>query len=384
MIIGLTDRPVLRRDGKIRAGKKEGNKLVNTDHFLLHDAPGLVEVLGEQPTEIYFTVHSDNPQDFMKTDLRWYNASQLLCLSMHNAPGNQGENLGSVAAYFGVGSDGISGLRQDQFPRMQKARVRVCNYKSCPDYVQGKCTEHMFLDVLVPQFSMGAIFTLDNTSINAILNCNSTFAKAWTRYGGKLSGQIFKMYKKPGEISYQKNDGSTGKRDAPMIYVDMVNFDDYEREFKDKIRPEDWEALMSIRNRQFAPAMSLGMSTAAALPPPEDDDVRQLTGGPSASAMSAAPNEDEELKKRANDPAIMPLFVEYGQLIGREATEQIRMATMKNLATVQEGVTYLKNKIKEAKKAKPAAKPAETQNQQPPTGAQQQGKATGAPAGGLY
>ena len=220
-IIGLTDRPVLRRDGKIRAGKKDGAKLVNTEHFLLHDAPELNGVLGETATEIFFTVHSDNPLDFMKSDLRWYSASQLLCMSMHNAPGDKGEDMGSVAAYFGTGQD-LPGLRQQQFPRIQKARTRVCNYKSCPEYVQGKCTEHMFLDVLVPQCSMGAIFTLDSTSINAILNAHSTFTKAWTRYGGKLSGQIFRMYKKPGEIQYQKQDGSTGKRDAPMVYFDMA------------------------------------------------------------------------------------------------------------------------------------------------------------------
>lgn len=391
-IIGLTDRTILRRDGKIRAGKKEGTKLVNTEHFLLHDAPGLVDVLGEAPTEIYFTVHSDRPEDFMKTDLRWYNASQLLCLSMHNAPDEQGAPMGSVAAYFGVGGGDVSGLKQSQFPRVQKARTRVCNYKSCPDYVTGKCTEHMFLDVLVPQFSMGAVFTLDNTSINAILNCHSTFGKAWTRYGGKLSGQIFRMYKKPGEISYQKQDGSQGKRDAPMIYLDMVNFEEYEQKFKEKIRPEDWEALTNIRNRQAPPpALALGTATSQAmLPPPEDEDVRQLLTNEPAGEPSQ-PQVDPALLKRANDPTIIPLFNKLGELLGREATEQVRISTMMNIPSVKQGIEYLKGKIKEAEKAK-AAKPA-AQTQQPPAGAQQQGKASGdqqqtkssgAPAGGLY
>ena len=140
-IIGLTDRPLLRRDGKIRAGYKEDgtNKLVNTDHFLLEDAPQLAGILGDTATEVYFTVHSDNPTDFMKTDLRWYNSSQLLCRSMHNAPDEKGQTMGSVAAYMGIGAD-VAGLQQRQFPGLAKSRVRVCNYKSCPNYVQQQCT----------------------------------------------------------------------------------------------------------------------------------------------------------------------------------------------------------------------------------------------------
>jgi hypothetical protein len=346
MIIGITDKPLLRRDGKIRAGKKEGNKLVNTDKFLLHDAEELAGILGEETPEIYFTVHSDNPADFMKSDLRWYNASQRLCMSMHNAPDENGNPMGSVASYEGVGPD-VSGLQQRQFPRLQRSRVRTCNYKSCPEYVSGKCTEHMFLDVIVPQCSMGAVFTLDSTSINAILNAHSTFTKAYTRYGGKLSGQIFKMYKKPGEIQYQKQDGSTGKRDAPMVYFDMVNFDKYEADFKAKIRPEDWEALMSIRNRT---------AFAAPLALPPVDEVAQIGSSQQSGMPQIGMSQEDPVKLRANDPAVLPLFVELGALMGKEPTEDLRMATVQNFPSVPEVVKYLKNKIKAAKagQAKPA------------------------------
>jgi hypothetical protein len=339
MIIGLTDKPLLRRDGKIRAGKKEGSNLVNSPNFLLHDAPELEGSIGAEPTEIFFTVHSDNPHDFMKSDLRWYNASQLLCMSMHNAPDEQGNSLGSVAAYSGVGSD-VSALQQRPFPRMQRARVRACNYKGCDEYKKNMCTEHMFLDVIVPQCSMGAVFTLDSTSINAIMNAHSTFSKAHARYGGKLSGQIYRMYKDKGEIQYQKKDGSTGKREAPMVYFDIVNFEDYEKNFKDKVRPEDWAALLSLRSRT-----SLVLDDRLALPAPEE--AQQLGTSQATNLIGSGPAIDPVLT-RANDPILQPLFQELGALVGKEPTEELRYATVKNFASVKEVATYLKGKIKEA------------------------------------
>lgn len=356
MIIGLTDKPLLRRDGKIRAGKKEGNKLINTDKFLLHDAPELEQSIGVEPTEIFFTVHSDNPLDFMKSDLRWYNASQLLCMSMHNAPDENGASMGAVAAYGGVGAD-VSGLQQKAFPRLQRSRVRVCNYKSCPEYKQEKCTEHMFLDVIVPQCSMGAVFTLDSTSINAILNAHSTFSKASARYGGKISGQIFRMYKDKGEIQYQKQDGSTGKRDAPMIYFDLVNFEEYEKNFKDKVRPEDWAALMSLRSRT-----SLVLDNAMALPAPEETQQLGTSSTSNQNLLGSGQTEDP-VKVRANDPILQPLFKELGDLMvpKKDPTEELRIATARNFASVGELATYLKNQIKKAKAGQ--AKKATTEDQ---------------------
>ena len=211
---------------------------------------------------------------------------------------------------------------------------------------------------------MGAVFTLDSTSINAILNAHSTFTKAYTRYGGKLSGQIFRMHKKPGEIQYQKADGSTGKRDAPMVYFDVVNFDKYEADFKAKIRPEDWEALMSIRNRT-AFAAPLG------LPPVEE--VQQITSSqPQQGAPQLGLSQEDPIRLRANDPAVLPLFVELGALMGKDPTEELRMATVQNFPSVPEVVKYLKNKIKTAKAGQ--AKPA--------TAADKVGAVTGQQAGG--
>ena len=385
-IIGLTDQPTLRRDGKIRSGYKEGNKLINTDYFILDDAPGLEEVLGKNPKEIYCTVYSptDHREDFHKLDLRWYNSSQLLCKSMHNAPDLNGQDMGSVAAYFGVGSD-VQGLQQAQFPRMNRARTRICNYKGCPDFKTGKCTEHMFLDIIIPQFSMGSIFTIDSTSINAVLNTLSGFEKAKLRFG-RLSGSIFKIFKAPGEITYQKQDGSQGKREAQIVHITPISFGEYEAAFRSKIKPEDWASLMALRSTALRQPSMNGNLLAS---PPSQEEYEQLNAPrlPPPVEEGAAVTEipeltQDDLSKRANDPAIVPLFEEYGRLIGREATPEVRMATMKNIPSVEAGITYLKNKIKEVKKKanKQETTPAaQTPPQPPPV---EQGGAV--QPGGLY
>ena len=377
-IIGLTDRPILRRDGKIRAGYKDeanGNKLVNTEHFILVDAPQLTSIFGETATEIYFTVHSDTAEDFMKSDLRWYNASQLLCRSMHNSPDEHGRPMGAVAAYMGVNGD-VAGLQQKPFPGLNKSRLRNCGYKSCANYLKGDCSEHMFLDIIIPEYSMGGIFTLDSTSINAILNAHSTFGKAWTRYGGKLTGNIFKMYKKPGEIQYQKKDGSMGKRDAPMVYFDMVNFEDYEKHFKDRIRSEDWESLMNLRNRQYVAApQSLALSAP--------DEVAQIAPPQSIAQIAAAAETDPDagLKAVADDPTFVKIANELAVLKGLDIVADadkiagMRMATVKHKGTdLKKIIEHMQRSIKDAKKA--AAPVTQTTTQATPE--------AGAQAGGLY
>jgi hypothetical protein len=378
-IIGLTDRPILRRDGKIRAGYKDeanGNKLVNTDHFILVDAPQLIDIYGDTAKEIFFTVHSDRADDFMKTDLRWYNASQLLCRSMHNSPDEHGKSMGSVAAYMGVNGD-IVGLEQKPFPGLNKSRLRNCGYKRCPNHVKGDCSEHMFLDIIIPQYSMGGIFTLDSTSINAILNAHSTFAKAWTRYGGKLTGQIFKMYKKPGEIQYQKKDGSAGKREAPMVWFDMVNFDEYEAKFKNNIRSDDWEALMNLRNRQYVAPTSQSLALSA------PDEAPQIAPPQSIAQIASAADIDPDagLKVVADDPTFVKMANELAVLKGLDVVADadkiagMRMATVKHKGTdLKKIIEHMQRSIKDAKKA--AAPVTQTTTQATPE--------AGSAAGGLY
>lgn len=379
-INGVTDQLNIRRDGKIRSGYKEKgtNKPVNTDYFLLHDAPQLQGVLGETASEIYFTVYSDNYHEFMDTDLRWYNSSQLLCLSMHNAPNENGQSMGNVAGYYGMND--VPGLKHQPFPGLARARVRQCSYKSCSNYVQDMCTEHMFLNVIVPQCSMGAVFTLDTTSINAILNAQSAFEKALFRYRGKIIGQIFRMFKKTAEVGYQKKDGSMGKRLNHVVDFELVNFEDYEAKFKDSIRPDDWATLLACRQNPFAVSLSSSTATAIAagaapaqLAPPEE----------SAVALPAPISDEvgEAIFALANDPVFVKLADELATLKGMDTVKdaekiaKIRVSTAKARPDLKSLVTHMNTQIKEAKKQQQATTP-------PPE--PQQDTTASAPAGGLY
>lgn len=364
MIKGLTDALVFRRDGKIRAGAKDEKTGYpkNFPHFLLHDAPQLIPVLGETPEEIYFTVHSDSLDQVFQPDLRWYTKSELVCKSMHDykEPAT-GVSMGSVAAFFKVGVE-VPGLAQKQFPGIARSRVRQCAYKSCPDYVSGNCSEHMFLNVLIPQYSMGALFTLDSTSINAVINVLSGFQKAALRYQGKLSGQIYRLYKKKVPINFPQKDGSMSKRDTDVVHMETVSFAEYEAKFKEKISPEDWDSLMFLRNRPFSQAPIVGQAaltapenSAALLEAAEQAGAEFEAPAPALTA-SAAQGDEDAIRERANDPAAAPYFAEIAGLVEKPNSEELRMATARNFPTVQRMVDYLKTRIKDAKKAQKAPK----------------------------
>lgn len=385
-IIGFDDTPRLRRNGKIRAGYKDEktNKLINTDYFLLHDAPGVSLSLGEKPTEIYFTLYTDDINAIYRTDLRWYNSSQLMCVSMHGAADENGLDMGSVAAFKGVGLD-VKGLMQKPFPRIDEARIRKCAYKACPEYMQNKCGEHMFLDFVIPQKSMAEVYTLDSVSVNAILNARDVLMKCMMKYN-RVSGQIFKMYKSPGEITYQKRDGTKGKSEAQMVSFSVVDFAEYEAKFKSSISPEDWQALINLREGGYGSGLQsrtyVGLPSSPMAALPAADQVPQIAQ--QAQSFGIKEDDEAELLAKANDPAILPYFEEYGKLIDKEPTEKIRMATMKQIATVADGIEYLKKRIKEAKKTKgsstatpPLAAAAETpKDESIPSGPTAEGGAT--------
>jgi Recombination directionality factor-like len=294
----------------------------------------------------------------------------LVCKSMHDYvnPKTQ-QNMGSVAAFFKVGQE-VSGLTQEQFPGMARSRVRQCAYKMCPDYISGNCTEHMFLNLMVPQYSMGALFTLDSTSINAVINVLSCFQKSALRYQGKISGQIYRLFKKKAPINFQNKDGSMSKRDTDVVHMENVSFAEYEAKFRSQIAPEDWDALMFIRSRGVGLNPS-DSANIAALPSQSQELIEaadqsapaQLT---TSLTNAAAQTDEDAIKLRAEDPAVSKYFEEISALVGKENTLEIRMATAKAFPDVQALATYLKNKIREHKKSKKDV----TQTQPPPQSGQ--------------
>jgi hypothetical protein len=331
MIKNLTDKFVIRRSGKIRSGyKDEGDRgrLHNPKHFLLHDAPQLIPVLGEEPTEIYFTVNSDNIEAVAPADLRWYTKTELMCLGD-----------GETAAYFS--NVDVPHLTQEPHS-YGKSRVRRCAYRNCPEYQAGLCTEHIFLNLVVPQFSMASSFTLDSTSFNAVMNVTGALQSAAV-YGGP-QGQIFRLYKKEIDLNYQDSKtGKRGKAPRPVVHVDYVPLEKYESLFRDKIAPHDWAALMALRSRQvrFVTEEPTEVQSAlpaakvsAALPSPED----------------VALTEEQLIKERANHPMVIKLFTELAHLRNKPLTEEAIFNTAKMVPNTEALIDWLKSAIAADKK----------------------------------
>lgn len=345
MIIGLTDKIIIRRAGKVRAGLREDSgKMINTPTFLLHDAKELIPVLGEKPTEIYFTVCSNKYQDFFRDDLRWYNKSELLCVSTHEL------GKAPTAAYLSFNdAPGVKNTPHSHFP---KARERACLYKNCQQYLEGKCGEHFFLDMIIPQYSLGPVFQLDNTSTLAIVNIHSAILAAQRAnmgVGGRLQGEIFCLYKKEVPVSFTDFEKQKKyNRDQAIIHMRHVPFAEYEAKFKDKISPENWMALMGLRSGAIKTEYELTGG----------EEVAQLEAPQRASLPS--PDEqtriEAEVKERANDETVISLLNQLSTLTGVPNTEEnrIKLARNVNPPTVEGMTTYINSRIAKAKKDKKA------------------------------
>lgn len=353
-IYGLTDRPVIRRDGKIRGGFKEtrnGKEVpVNTEHFLLHDASQLIPILGEKPKEIYFTIYFDDINAVAPNDLRWYTKTDLQCV------GNAQQ-----AAYMGVND--VAGMRQEQGFLIEKnpdgsprkvvyprSRSRVCAWKACPEYIAGSCSEHIRLDMVIPQYGMGSLFTFENTSFNGLMNIVGALDKARLanmHRGGKISGEIFRLYKEEMSLPYENaKTGQRGRSDRHVVFMEHVKFEEYTAKFKGKCPTESWEALVALRTTSLMLPSQVMQITA----PSEVAALPQTVEAPAILTQQAS-NEDI-LKTRANAPEAAKLFEEIAALKGVSNTEEKRIATAKVCQDVQSMVNKLKAAIAKEKKSK--------------------------------
>lgn len=347
-IKGVTDRPVIRRDGKIRGGFKDNNNNpVNTDHFVLVDSPQLIPTLGEKPVEIYFTVPFDDYNAIAPSDLRMYTKTELVC-----------NGDGEHAAYMGTGE--VPGVSQQQGSLngrpVPRSRARLCQYKQCPDYVAGNCSEFIRLGMMIPQYSMGSWFDFENTSINALLNIIGAFDKCKLsniHRGGKVSGEIFRLYKEKQSLPFENaKTGKRGRSDKDVVHMSHVPFHEYEAKFKEKCPPESWQALLAIRQ------MSVVVPTSAFQL--EGPSPQAQLSGPQSIATHAAMVADPEaelaaVKERANHPGAAKVFEEISKLAGKENSEATRIATAKAFPDVGRMVDYLGKKITEYKKAAAAS-----------------------------
>lgn len=382
-IKGFTDRPAARWDGKIRGGYKqtESSAPTNTPHFLLHDAPGLDGALGEKPKEIFVALLYDDPEAVAKMDLRWYKKNDLVC-----------QGNGETAAYFATGD--YSGVKQvpavfrernfmgqlTERP-IPRSRERQCRFTQCPDFIERRCRKHLYFTFAIPQFSMASLFTLDSVSdytMNSVIAALDKAKRntAIRRKPMKVSGEIFRVYKQKEDVKFM--DPKSGKRfdsEKDVTLVEWVPFELYEKDFKSKVTPHEWDYLIEIREgglrlpgMEYTPHLADEIAQIAATV-----NNPQITGPVSATNVQQleAPDPEKDLnalKARANHESALPYFEELAQLTGKSNTEEIRLATAKMFPDISQLVDALKKKLAKLKKEAKAKLEAQAPTT-PPVGA---------------
>ena len=192
---------------------------------------------------------------------------------------------------------------------------------------------------------MGAVFTLDNASILALMNTISAIKKAQIRYGGKLSGQIFRLFKKDMPITFESK-GNKSKRDTAVVHVESVDYGTYMQLWGSKISKDDLQALESLRARPY--------TTVGGFALPAPDAVQALEAPEQFTALEAPKKSNEELvRERANDPSAAALFEELCVLTGQPNTEEIRIKTASAFQDVGKMVDKLQGILREKRKASP-------------------------------
>lgn len=148
--------PRFRRIGRIRLGHKAksartgGEYPVADPHFVLTDAPDLVELLGEHPTSIPIEFIFDDQELTFPHYMRRYSKSGLLCLGGKTIlyrkvqeGGKWREDVKDGKALDAAGKVIWDGDNQE------RARTVPCDGETCPYYKNGECKPTGFLRFIV-------------------------------------------------------------------------------------------------------------------------------------------------------------------------------------------------------------------------------------------
>ena len=347
------------RSGFIRAGKTNAKGQIdrdsNTPFFLVTDINNipLDTPLGKEPKEIYFTVLEDD--GFFTADLRYWGETQLIC---------RGNGNGTAAAYYDTRNNNAAGLTNQTHPHDRKARVRVCSYKDCPDFISSKCKHNITISAVIPQISMVELFQYSATSQYALNDFLTALniAKRRTLYkrtetgsvnSAGIKGMIFKMFKKMNTVPFETSSGHKGTKDTYTVCFEPVPFETYEKMFKDKIRAEDWELLVYLRslgiNERIDELIGAGPVLSSLKALDEPSGAPALEHKPKAAEIPFD-GVDPELEAVADHPEVIKrcqLLSEYG-MAENTHENRLKLATVKR--TVQECVNYLDARLKDAKK----------------------------------
>lgn len=212
----ITERKTAPVIGKIRLGiKKEGQNSQypsNTDYFVLHDAPQVIEHYGSEPKELDIVFPSDDLESVMPTWLKWYGTG---------TKGKDGKTLGGNLKCMGNGPNaaGEAGEAKYFVNKDQKTGavpMRPCLGEKCPDWLNAKgerqCKPAMQLYVMLPKVSPFGVFRIDTTSWTSVKSFHDQIE--WIRQlnGGRIALIPFKLVKEQREVKYRDKNGLEQKK----------------------------------------------------------------------------------------------------------------------------------------------------------------------------
>ena len=175
-IEGLTEKTMLPRIGKIHLGVKHPTKgyPMATDYFVFPEDHAqyqdLVAAFGEKPKELRIVFPINDEEQIASQFYRQYSQSRGLVCKGDGVECNcltdkkTGEMAGKDAEDTGWAKS-------------------VCGGRECPDYLANKCKEVMNLQFMLPEIPGLGIWQIDTSSINGIINVNSSFDLIRAVYG---------------------------------------------------------------------------------------------------------------------------------------------------------------------------------------------------------
>lgn len=193
--------------GTIRLGvRKETDRGTeypsNTDYFVLHDAPQIIDVYGATPRELDILFPSDDLEATVPTWLKWYGAG---------IRGKDGKVVGGKLKCMGNGPDASGAPGQAKHieksdPATGVVPSRQCLGEKCPDWNDSKgnrqCKPSMTVYVMLPRVSPFGVFAIHTTSWNSIKSFYDQLQWVKNLNQGKIALIPFKLVKTEKKVKF--------------------------------------------------------------------------------------------------------------------------------------------------------------------------------------
>lgn len=345
--------------GKIRLGVRKTNRAgkeypSSVPHFVLKDAPELIPIYGETPTEIDILFPSDDPEVCIPYYYMWFAGG---------IKDKDGNVVGGKLQCYGNGEKAWQIAKRDPVTRI--APERECLAEKCPDWKKNgtqQCKQTMKIHVMIPRASLYGVYRIDTTSwntINAMVNQVTMMKNAF----GRLAGIPFRLVREPTNTRYMDDKGK--EKSSVQYIVKIYPNQEFYKQHGEKLRGDVQNLLGSGRQLFNPPPEQLIES-------PVEDNF------PVLEDKSQQNIQEQIAEKLADDKDLGDLFAKLTKLRGRRNTKQIRKLTAKKFENEDDPKAalkaYLESEVsKSAAPQQPAAEapkteapPAQPPEQAPP------------------